>query len=84
MPRSPKNRLRTLLLAGCAGLALSPALANAQAQARTKGFMLGVHTTATPGITISSDEMDGDFSTELGAGGGVTVGWGFTPIFSVS
>lgn len=56
---------------------------SAQAQGRTKGFMLGVHTTATPGITISSDEMDGDFSTELGAGGGVTVGWGFTPIFSV-
>ena len=35
MPRSPKNRLRTLLLAGCASLALSPMLANAQAQART-------------------------------------------------
>lgn len=49
---------------------------------RTKGFVLGVHTIAAPGISISGDDIDGEFKTNFGMGAGVSLGYGFTRTLS--
>jgi len=50
---------------------------------RTKGFMLGIHTIAAPGLTISGGDIDGDFATTFGAGAAVTVGYGITRMLGI-
>lgn len=49
---------------------------------RMRGFMLGVHSIAAPGLTLGGGEVDGEFITKFGAGAGVTVGYGITRVFS--
>jgi hypothetical protein len=49
---------------------------------RMRGFMLGVHSIAARGLTLSGGEIDGEFITKFGAGAGVTVGYGITQRFS--
>jgi len=49
---------------------------------RMRGFMLGVHSIAAPGLTLTGGEIDGSFITQFGAGAGVTVGYGITRLFS--
>jgi len=49
---------------------------------RTRGFVLGVHSIAAPGVKISGGDINGEFSTTFGAGAGVTVGYGINRIFS--
>ena len=50
---------------------------------RMRGFMLGVHSIAAPGLTLTGGEIGGEFITKFGAGAGVTAGYGFTRRFSV-
>ena len=45
--------------------------------ARTQGFMLGVHTIAAKGITLLSEEFAPGYGTNLGVGAGLTLGYGF-------
>jgi hypothetical protein len=45
--------------------------------ARTQGFMLGVHTVAAKGITLLSEEFAPGYGTSLGVGAGLTLGYGF-------
>lgn len=45
---------------------------------RTRGFVLGVHSIAAPGLSITGDDIDGEFKTNLGMGAGVSLGYGFT------
>src|SRR5262245_5623668 len=52
------------------------------ADQRLMGLTLGVHTIAAPGITISGEDMDPAFKTNLGPGLGLMVGYGFNPVFS--
>ena len=47
-------------------------------ESRTKGFVLGVHSVAAPGISITGDDIDGEFKTNFGMGAGVSLGYGFT------
>src|SRR5215216_6655781 len=49
---------------------------------RMRGFMLGVHSIAAPGLTLTGEEIGGSFVTKFGAGAGVTVGYGITRLFS--
>ncbi len=49
---------------------------------RMRGFMLGVHSIAAPGLTLGGGEVDGEFITKFGAGAGVTIGYGITRVFS--
>jgi hypothetical protein len=49
---------------------------------RMRGFMLGVHSIAAPGLTLTGEEIGGSFSTKFGAGAGMTVGYGITRLFS--
>ena len=49
---------------------------------RRTGFMLGVYTMAAPGVSLTGDDVDGTFKTDLGPGGGVMVGYGFNRTFS--
>ena len=49
---------------------------------RMRGFMLGVHSIAAPGLTLTGEEIGGSFTTKFGAGAGVTVGYGITRLFS--
>jgi hypothetical protein len=45
---------------------------------RTKGLVLGVHSIAAPGVSITGNDIDGEFKTNFGMGAGVTLGYGFT------
>jgi hypothetical protein len=45
--------------------------------ARTQGFMLGVHTIAAKGVTLLSEEFAPGYGTNLGVGAGLTLGYGF-------
>ena len=49
---------------------------------RTKGFMLGVHTIAAPGVTLTSAVFDPGYRTNFGIGAGVMAGYGFNRTFS--
>ncbi len=49
---------------------------------RTKGFMLGVHTVAAPGITLGGGAFEVPYRTSFGAGAGVMIGYGFNRTFS--
>ena len=49
---------------------------------RRTGFVIGVYTMAAPGVTLTGDDVDGTFKTNLGPGGGVMVGYGFNRTFS--
>lgn len=50
---------------------------------RPSGFMLGVHSVGIPGLAIGGGEgQNGTFNTSFGAGGGVTLGWGFNSTFA--
>lgn len=49
---------------------------------RMRGFMLGVHSIAATGLTLTGEEINGSFITKFGAGAGVTVGYGITRLFS--
>ena len=49
---------------------------------RRTGFMLGVYTMAAPGVTLTGDDVDGQFKTNFGPGGGVMLGYGFNRTFS--
>ena len=49
---------------------------------RRTGFVLGVYTMAAPGVSLTGDDVDGTFKTDLGPGGGVMVGYGFNRTFS--
>jgi hypothetical protein len=48
-------------------------------QQRRSGWVLGVSTIAAPGISITGEDVDGSFTTNFGAGGGVLLGYDFTP-----
>jgi hypothetical protein len=49
---------------------------------RLTGLMFGVHTVAAPGVAINGPELTPPLNTGFGTGGGVMVGYGFTPVFS--
>jgi hypothetical protein len=49
---------------------------------RTKGFVLGVHTLAAPGVSITGGDIDGEFKTNLGMGAGVMLGYGFSRLLT--
>jgi opacity protein-like surface antigen len=49
-----------------------------QVESRTKGFVLGVHSIAAPGVSITGEDVDGEFETNFGMGAGVMLGYGFT------
>jgi hypothetical protein len=51
---------------------------NTPGDSRTRGFVLGVHSVAAPGVSITGDDIDGEFKTDFGMGAGVTLGYGFT------
>jgi hypothetical protein len=61
---------------------LRPKGAQSTSSDRMRGFMLGVHSIAAPGLTLSGGEIGGEFITKFGAGAGVTVGYGITQRFS--
>lgn len=46
------------------------------------GFMLGAHTVAATGLTVSGEDLDGSVRTGFGPGAGVMVGYGFNRIWS--
>jgi hypothetical protein len=46
------------------------------------GFVLGAHTIAATGLTVSGEDLDGSVRTGFGPGAGVMVGYGFTRIWS--
>jgi hypothetical protein len=78
--------LATLTLTGVAS-AQSPARSSAArsddsrttpSDSRTRGFVLGVHSMAAPGVSITGDDIDGEFKTDMGMGAGVMVGYGFS------
>jgi hypothetical protein len=78
--------LATLTLTGVAS-AQSPARSSAArtddsrttaADGRTRGFVLGVHSIAAPGVSITGDDIDGEFKTDMGMGAGVMLGYGFS------
>jgi hypothetical protein len=48
----------------------------------TLGLTLGAYALAAGGVQVTGPDIDGDFSTNLGEGLGVTVGYGFNRIFS--
>lgn len=58
------------------------ARARAQADDRMKGFVLGVHTIAAPGLSVTGDGVDGSIQTNLGPGAGVMLGYGFNRTWS--
>jgi hypothetical protein len=45
---------------------------------RTKGFVLGVHSIAAPGLSVTGEDIDGEFKTDFGMGAGVMLGYGFS------
>jgi hypothetical protein len=49
---------------------------------RTLGLMIGVHTIAAPGITLSSKLFDPGYRTNFGLGAGLMLGYGFNRTFS--
>jgi opacity protein-like surface antigen len=51
---------------------------NTAGDSRTKGFVLGVHSIGAPGVSITGDDIDGEFKTDLGMGAGVMLGYGFS------
>jgi hypothetical protein len=78
--------LATLTLTGVAS-AQSPARSSAArtddsrttpADSPTRGFVLGVHSIAAPGVSITGDDIDGEFKTDMGMGAGVMLGYGFS------
>ena len=71
--RAAMAALRAVAVIGLATLASSTA-----AHAQTKGFVLGVHTVAAPGVSITGNDIDGEFKTDFGMGAGVSLGYGFT------
>lgn len=48
------------------------------ADERMLGWVLGVHTVAAPGVSITGEDIDGTFSTAFGSGVGAMVGYGFS------
>lgn len=54
----------------------------AQADDRMKGFVLGVHTIAAPGLSVTGEGVDGSIQTNLGPGAGVMMGYGFNHTWS--
>jgi hypothetical protein len=46
---------------------------------RTEGLMLGGHSVFATGITIAGPGMRGQIKTNMGGGGGLQVGYGFSP-----
>lgn len=51
------------------------------ADKRFTGWTFGVHTVASPGITIEGEDVSG-FETKGGGGAGVMVGYGFNPMLT--
>ena len=49
---------------------------------RTKGLMLGAHVVAAPGLTIGGGVFEVPYSTSLGPGAGLRLGYGFNRTFS--
>lgn len=49
---------------------------------RMLGWVLGVHTVAAPGVSITGEDIDGTFSTAFGSGVGAMVGYGFSPMLT--
>ena len=49
---------------------------------RRTGLVLGVYTIAAPGLTLTGDDVDGTFKTNLGPGAGVMAGYAFNRTFS--
>jgi hypothetical protein len=49
---------------------------------RTMGVMFGAYTLASPGISITGEDMQREFNTNFGPGAGLMVGYGFNPTFS--
>lgn len=51
---------------------------NTPGDSRTRGFVLGVHSIAAPGVSVTGNDIDGEFKTDMGMGAGVTLGYGFS------
>ena len=47
-----------------------------------KGFVLGAHTIAATGLTVSGEDLDGSVRTGFGPGVGVMVGYGFNRVWT--
>jgi hypothetical protein len=60
----------------------SPATKPVEAGDLTRGLTLGAYALAAGGVQVTGPDINGDFSTTLGEGLGVTVGYGFNRIFS--
>jgi len=49
---------------------------------RTKGFMLGAHVVAAPGVTLGGGVFENSYTTSFGAGAGLMLGYGFNRVLS--
>jgi Outer membrane protein beta-barrel domain len=77
------NRMRTKPAVRVMTMALAMVTLSTAAHAQKTGFMLGVHSIAAQGVTITGEDIDGPaFKTKTGVGGGVTVGYGLSRILS--
>ena len=77
-----KTRATTIALRAVAVIGLATLAISNVARAQTNGFVLGVHTVAAPGVSITGADIDGEFKTNFGMGAGVTLGYGFTRTLS--
>ena len=60
----------------------APTRSDVSTSRNATGLMLGAHTIAATGLTVSGDDLDGSVRTGFGPGVGVMVGYGFTRIWS--
>jgi hypothetical protein len=78
--------LRTAIVVTAFGLLVAQAASGQDHSRRaavpvptTQGFSLGAYSLVASGITIQGPGMDGQVKTNLGEGGGIQLGYGFTP-----
>jgi hypothetical protein len=50
---------------------------------RLVGLNFGLYSVAAPGLSITGDDVDGEFRTKLGEGAGIMIGVGVTPMLMV-
>jgi hypothetical protein len=71
---------RIALSALALGVAAYPARAQG-VTANTNGFMVNVHGQVAPAFTVKGDDINGEIAGKLGGGGGIQLGYGFSPRF---
>ena len=66
------------VVAATAATATTAPCQSAPAPAAGRGFLIGASAMIAPGITIKGDDIEGEFKTKLGGGGGVQLGYEFS------